>query len=134
MKAEMMKLVAMAREAAKLAYCPYSKFPVGAAVLAEDGGIYTGCNVENASSGLTVCAERIAVFKAVSDGKRRIKALAVAGGKETAASPCGACRQVLAEFAAPRTPVFFANLTRGEVTATTLAKLLPMSFALGKKS
>jgi len=123
-------LVQAAREAARQAYCPYSKYRVGAAVLTEDGQVYSGCNVENASYGLTMCAERVAVFKAVSHGCRAFAALAVVGGSGAKpASPCGACRQVLAEFAAAETPVFIAPLrTGGRVTETTLGALLPMAF------
>ena len=91
-------LVKAAREAAANAYCPYSKYPVGAAVLTLDGQIYTGCNVENVSYGLSNCAERTALFKAVSAGCREFAALAVAGGVQRPAAPCGACRQVLYEF------------------------------------
>ena len=123
------KLVAAAREAAANAYCPYSGYPVGAALLARDGRIYTGCNVENVSYGLGNCAERTALFKAVSAGCRDFAAVAVAGGSQRAAAPCGACRQVLAEFCAPETPVLIARLTGGRVTATTLGELLPLAFA-----
>ena len=123
------KLVAAAREAAANAYCPYSGYPVGAALLARDGRIYTGCNVENVSYGLGNCAERTALFKAVSAGCREFAAVAVAGGSQRAAAPCGACRQVLAEFCAPETPVLIARLTGGRVTATTLGELLPLAFA-----
>ena len=123
-------LVQAAREAARQAYCPYSNYRVGAAVLSGDGQVYTGCNVENASYGLTMCAERVAVFKATSHGCRAFAALAVAGGSgANPASPCGACRQVLAEFAAAETPVFIAPLRKGgHVTGTTLGALLPMAF------
>ena len=123
------KLVAAAREAAANAYCPYSGYPVGAALLARDGRIYTGCNVENVSYGLGNCAERTALFKAVSAGCRDFAAVAVAGGSQRAAAPCGACRQVLAEFCAPETPVLIARLTGGRVAATTLGELLPLAFA-----
>ena len=91
-------LVRKAVEARDSAYAPYSRFRVGAAVLGEDGRIFTGGNVENASYGLTVCAERVAVFKAVSEGTRNFTAIAVAAEGEGPVSPCGACRQVLAEF------------------------------------
>jgi len=103
---------------------------VGAAVLTEDGQVYTGCNVENVSYGLTMCAERVAVLKAASDGHRVITAIAVAGGtSRKPASPCGACRQVLAEFAAAETPVFIAPLKTGRrIVATTLGALLPLAF------
>jgi len=126
-------LVQVAREAAQQAYCPYSKYRVGASALAEDGLIYTGCNVENASYGLTMCAERIALFKAAGNGCRAVAALAVAGGSAAKpASPCGACRQVLAEFATAETPVFIAPLRKGgRVIETTLGTLLPLAFEKG---
>ena len=88
-----------ALEAREKAYCPYSNFKVGAAVLFEDGKIYTGCNIENASFGATNCAERTAIFKGVSEGNREIKAVAVVGDTNTYTYPCGICRQVIAEFA-----------------------------------
>jgi len=92
------RLVAAAREAAKSSYALYSKFRVGAAVLTDDGRIFSGCNVENASYGLSNCAERTALFKAVSEGAKMIVAVAVYTPTHTAAAPCGACRQVLYEF------------------------------------
>ena len=123
-------LIQSAREAAESAYCPYSHYPVGAAVLTLDGQIYTGCNVENISYGLSVCAERTALFKAVSGGCRDFAAMAVVGGDKRPAAPCGACRQALAEFCPPETPVFIARLKKGgKGTATTLGALLPLSFA-----
>lgn len=121
-------LISAAREAAARAYCPYSNFPVGAALLTRDGRIVTGCNVENVSFGLTLCAERTALVKAVSDGLCGFAALAVAGGDRTAAAPCGACRQVLTEFCAPEMPVFYARLTGGRCVATTVGTLLPQAF------
>ena len=121
-------LIAAAREAAARAYCPYSNYPVGAALLVRDGRIVTGCNVENVSFGLTLCAERTALVKAVSDGLCGFAALAVAGAGRTAAAPCGACRQVLAEFCAPEMPVFYARLTGGRCVATTVGALLPQAF------
>jgi cytidine deaminase len=122
-------LVKSAREAASQAYCPYSHYPVGAALLTVDGQIYTGCNVENVSYGLSNCAERTALFKAVSAGCREFAALAVAGGTKRAAAPCGACRQALAEFCAPELPVFIARLKGGQVKAAALGELLPLAFA-----
>lgn len=122
-------LVKSAREAASQAYCPYSHYPVGAALLTVDGQIYTGCNVENVSYGLSNCAERTALFKAVSAGCRKFAALAVAGGTKRAAAPCGACRQALAEFCAPELPVFIARLKGGQVKAAALGELLPLAFA-----
>lgn len=121
-------LIAAARDAAARAYCPYSNYPVGAALLTRDGRIVTGCNIENVSFGLTLCAERAALVKAVSEGLCGFAALAVAGGDQTAAAPCGACRQVLAEFCAPDMPVFYARLTGGRCVATTLGALLPQAF------
>ncbi len=90
------KLVEAAKSAQKKAYCPYSRYPVGAAVLAESGRIYSGCNVENASFGLSICAERAAIFNAVMHGEKKIMAVCVAA---KSATPCGACRQVIVEFA-----------------------------------
>ncbi len=121
-------LIAAAREAATRAYCPYSNYPVGAALLTREWQIVTGSNVENVSFGLTLCAERTALVKAVSDGMREFIALAVVGGDQTPAAPCGACRQVLAEFCAPDMPVFYARLTGGQSIATTLGALLPQAF------
>jgi cytidine deaminase len=92
------RLMAAARQAATHAYVPYSSFPVGAAVLTADGSVVTGCNVENASYGLTVCAERTAVFTAVAAGHRTIVAVAVTAPRVATVTPCGACRQVLKEF------------------------------------
>jgi len=121
-------LIAAAREAATRAYCPYSNYPVGAALLTREWQIVTGSNVENVSFGLTLCAERTALVKAVSDGMREFIALAVVGGDQTPAAPCGACRQVLAEFCAPDMPVFYARLTGGQSIATTVGALLPQAF------
>ncbi|HRR32820.1 MAG TPA: cytidine deaminase [Kiritimatiellia bacterium] len=122
------KLIAAAREAAARAYCPYSNYPVGAALLTRDGRIVTGCNIENVSFGLTLCAERVALVKAVSEGLCGFAALAVVGGEQTAAAPCGACRQMLAEFCTPEMPVYYARLTGGRCVATTLDALLPRAF------
>lgn len=110
-----------------LAYVPYSKFPVGAALLTKDGKIYTGCNIENASYPLTNCAERTAFFKAVSEGDLEFKKLLVTGGTEGPISPCGACRQVMAEFCAPDMPVVLTNTT-GDTFETTVSELLPGAF------
>lgn len=92
------EIVEKALEAREKAYCPYSNFKVGAAVLFEDGNIYTGCNIENASFGGTNCAERTAIFKGVYEGNREIKAIAVVGDTNAYTYPCGICRQVIAEF------------------------------------
>lgn len=107
-----------------MAYAPYSNYAVGAALLMADGRIFTGVNVENASYGLTICAERTAVFKAVSEGARKIVAIAVC--TENGGSPCGACRQVLVEFAGD-VPVFLSD-AQGNTRQTTLYALLPDHF------
>lgn len=118
-------LIALALEAREKAYAPYSRFPVGAALLAESGQVYTGCNVENASYGLSICAERVALFKAVAAGERHFEALAVV--TETMATPCGACRQVLAEFGEDELQIIVAN-PEGQMEIYTLGELLPASF------
>jgi cytidine deaminase len=118
------RVVTAACEARANAYAPYSHYAVGAAVLTEDGQIFTGVNVENASYGLTNCAERTAVFKMVSEGARRIIAVAVC--TENGGTPCGACRQVLTEFA-DDIPVWLSD-ARGSVRETTLYTLLPDHF------
>ena len=123
-------LVAAARAAAAHSYSPYSHYAVGAALLAEDGRVFAGCNVENASYGLTNCAERTALFKAVSEGARRFRALAIAGGTaRSPALPCGACRQALAEFCPPSMPVAVAPLRRGATVVRPLGDYLPHSFS-----
>lgn len=115
-----------ARAAAPAAYAPYSRFAVGAAVMTDNGDIFTGVNVENASFGLTICAERNAIFSAITAGKRRITALAVYTPTETTTLPCGACRQVLQEFA-PEAVVY--TLCDGpESEEETLSRLLPRPF------
>lgn len=126
-------LLAAARAAAANAYCPYSKFAVGAALLAEDGRVFAGCNVENAAYGLTLCAERNAITTAVAAGCRRFQAIAIVGG--TAASPaypCGSCRQVLAEFCDAGFPVAVAPLSaaEGDGIVLRLGDLLPYNFSL----
>lgn len=121
------ELLEAALAARKRAYAPYSKFLVGAAVRAISGKIYTGCNIENASYGLTICAERNALFSAVGAGERRFAALCVVGDTEAPISPCGACRQVMAEFKVPK--IILANL-KGDVKEYTLDELLPLSFDL----
>ncbi|MEW6064064.1 cytidine deaminase [Desulforamulus profundi] len=120
------KLIEMAREAREKAYVPYSKFKVGAALLTKDGKIFTGCNVENASYGLTCCAERTAVFKAVSEGCKEFDSIAVMADVPTLCSPCGACRQVLSEFGG-KIKVHMANLKGGYVSKT-VEELLPGYF------
>jgi cytidine deaminase len=119
-------LVEAARAARERAYVPYSGFPVGAALVTEDGQLYTGCNIENASYGLSNCAERTAIFKAVSEGHRRFVAIAVVADTDGPVSPCGACRQVMSEFG-PDARVILANLN-GDVQLTTVRELLPGAF------
>ncbi|MFY0545085.1 cytidine deaminase [Brevibacillus sp. H7] len=120
-------LLERAMEARKLAYVPYSKFPVGAALLSESGKVYLGCNIENAAFPLCNCAERTALFKAYSEGDQRYKAIAIVADSPQPVSPCGACRQVMAELCPPNMPVILAN-TKGEVTETTVSALLPGAF------
>jgi cytidine deaminase len=120
------ELLATAREAMKKAYAPYSHYQVGAALLTEDGTVYTGVNVENASYGLTICAERTAAVKAVSEGKLKWKALAVVSSGSTPGSPCGACRQFLREFSTDL-PIMCGGAT-GEGLLTSIDQLLPRSF------
>jgi cytidine deaminase len=125
------ELLAAARAARRHAYAPYSGYAVGAAVYCEDGRIYTGANVENASYGLTVCAERVAIFRAVSEGARRIRALAVVtpdGG-----TPCGACRQVLAEFGDEDVVIWCASEEGANVQEYGFSELLPHAFSLPQR-
>jgi len=122
------RLIAAARAAVGRAYAPYSRYRVGAAVLSDDGRIFSGANVENASYGLTLCAERAAVAAAVAAGARRLTAAAIAAARAPAPTPCGACRQVLAEFAGPDAPVYVAA-ARGPVRRYRLGALLPHGFA-----
>ncbi|XP_069575042.1 cytidine deaminase [Brachyistius frenatus] len=122
------ELVSKCLQARDMAYCPYSRFPVGAAILTADGAIITGCNVENASFGLTVCAERTAVQRAVVEGHRRFTAIAVTcDTKDQFVGPCGACRQVLLEFG----PDWIVYLTKpdGSYSETSLRELLPLAFS-----
>lgn len=122
------KLLAAATAAQHRAHAPYSKFRVGAALLTSSGKVYTGCNVENASYGLTICAERTAVFNAVSEGHRKFKAIAVVA-PSAALSPCGACRQVLAEFG-EMVVLCADSRNRRRVRIHLLSELLPHTFKL----
>ena len=119
------ELMKIARKARQNAYAPYSHFAVGAALLTESDKVYTGCNIENASYGLTCCAERNAIFAAVSAGERRFKMLAVAADSPEPVAPCGACRQVIAEFGIPL--VVMGNLKEATKTMTA-EELLPYGF------
>lgn len=128
------ELVRLAFEAMEHSYSPYSNFQVGAALLTADGTVYQGCNVENASYGAAICAERTAALKAVFDGKRVFKAIAVVGAHRDSAPeeasyayPCGICRQFLREFAAPDMKIYVAR-TPDEILESTLWDMLPHSF------
>ena len=127
-------LMQAALEARRMAYAPYSGFTVGAALLTRAGKLYTGCNIENASFSPTNCAERTAVFKAVSEGERAFSAIAIVGGKgdtlETVCAPCGVCRQVLSEFCNAELRVLLG--TPEQIEVYTLGELLPISFSLDR--
>lgn len=124
------KLIEQARKAMDYAYAPYSGFRVGAALLCEDGRVFTGCNIENAAYGPSNCAERTAMFKAVSEGERRFAALAVISDSETVTAPCGVCRQVMAEFCGPEFRILMCSRA-GKYEERTLGELLPLAFTLG---
>ena len=127
------QLIEKAIAAMEKAYAPYSGYRVGAALLCADGTVYTGCNIENAAFGPTVCAERTAIFKAVSEGKRSFTSLAVCGGKDGVITglfpPCGVCRQVMREFCRDDFAVYLVG-PNGTYETRTLAQLLPDSFQL----
>lgn len=123
------KLLEQAKKALEKAYVPYSGFKVGAALLTRSGKIYEGCNIENASYGLANCAERTAIFKAVSEGEREIEAIAVVADCRVPVPPCGACRQVISEFN-PRMLVVLGNL-KGDIAEYTIDQLLPGAFTRG---
>jgi len=124
------QLLDAAFEARKRAYAPYSKFLVGAALLTEDGSIVDGCNVENASYGATNCAERTAIFSAVAAGHRKFSAIAIVGDLDTPITPCGVCRQVLAEFG--KDIVVIGSTLNRDTMVTTVAALLPGAFDFEK--
>jgi cytidine deaminase len=126
--AEYARLVRAAARARRRAYAPYSQFPVGAAVLATDGTVYAGCNVENASYGLAICAERVAIHNAVASGRRRLTALAVVGPAGITLTPCGACRQVMEEFGLQKVII---SAPRGVPAVVSLPALLPIPFTRG---
>ena len=125
------ELIAQAEEAMSLAYAPYSHFQVGAALLCADGSVHTGCNIENAAYGPTVCAERVAFFSAVRDGKRDFQKIAVVGGTDgkirSFTHPCGVCRQVMREFC--RDDFVILAYDGEQAVSHTLAQLLPESFS-----
>ena len=129
------ELIKYAIEAAKNSYSPYSNFRVGAALLTESNKLYLGCNIENAAYGPSNCAERTAFFKAISDGEKKFKAIAIVGGKEgnfiEECFPCGVCRQVMAEFCDKDFKIILGNKNL-EYKVYTLEELLPHSFELGE--
>ena len=125
-----LKLLQLAKEQRKMSYCPYSNFSVGAALVSKSGRIYLGCNVENAVLGETICAERTAFFKAISEGEKEFSKIAIVGGKKgekelEICAPCGACRQVMAEFCSGDFEIILS-----ENSKTSLKELLPLSFSL----
>ncbi|GAB7386325.1 cytidine deaminase [Bacillaceae bacterium] len=121
------QLLALAAQARENAYAPYSQFKVGAAVLTKDGKVYKGCNIENAAYGLTNCAERTAIFKAVSEGETELAMIAVVADTREPVAPCGACRQVMSEFFPPDARVVLGN-TALQAKVTTVRELLPGAF------
>ena len=127
------QLLEMAKSAMQFAYAPYSGFLVGAALLCDDGTVYCGCNIENASFGVTNCAERTALFKAISEGKRHFQAIAVIGGQNGVCSdsitPCGMCRQALSEFCKDDFRIVLGD-DSGSIKTMTLGNLLPGAFQL----
>ena len=126
------KLMELALQARESSYSPYSHFRVGAALLCADDSVYTGCNIENAAFTPGICAERTAIYKAVSEGKRAFTAIAIAGGSEDSApaltAPCGVCRQVMAEFCDPEEFRIILGAGTGEKKVYLLKELLPLSF------
>lgn len=126
MKKDKNELIEKAENARENAFAPYSNFKVGAALETADGKIYTGCNIENASYGLTMCAERVAIFKAVSEGETNFSRIAVVADTENLTPPCGPCRQLIWEFCGD-VPVIFANLN-GTTETLQMKELLPYAF------
>ncbi len=122
-------LMEKAREASKMSYSPFSKFAVGAAVLAKSGKIYTGCNIENSSFGMTICAERCAIFKAVSEGEKEILAVAIFSPNEDDCYPCGACRQVMYEFQGEE-EISVITVNKSNLNIRKLSDFLPFGFKI----
>ena len=120
------KLIEAANRAKRNSYSPYSKFRVGAALLSKTGKIFTGCNIENSSYSLTICAERTAIFKAISEGNRKFKAIAITSDMKDIVPPCGACRQVLSDLAGNIDVILVG--TKNKIEITKLNSLLPMPF------
>ncbi|MCU0284982.1 MAG: cytidine deaminase [Acidobacteria bacterium] len=125
------KLLQAAQHVKERAYAPYSNFHVGAALSTPSGKIYSGCNVENSSYGLTICAERNAIFQMIAAGENKISELLIIGDSEHFLPPCGACRQVIAEFANKNTPIYMCN-KNGAYQQTTVGELIPYMFFLDK--
>ncbi len=123
-------LLNMAREAAENAYVPYSQFPVGAALECADGSVFTGCNVENAALGSTICAERTAFVKAISEGRRQFVRIAIYGEGENYCMPCGACRQFMVEFAGDSDMEVLCTRSGGRYVSYRLSQLMPHPFVL----
>ena len=128
---DLSELIQKAQEAKEKAYVPYSGFHVGAALLCKDGTIFTGCNIENAAYGPTNCAERTAIFKAVSEGYREFQVIAIISDSKELTSPCGVCRQVMAEFCGPGFEVTMVSC-KGDYKTVTLEELLPYAFSMKK--
>lgn len=126
---DLSELIQKAQEAKEKAYVPYSGFHVGAALLCKDGTIFTGCNIENSAYGPTNCAERTAIFKAVSEGYREFQVIAIISDSKELTSPCGVCRQVMAEFCEPDFKVIMLSCD-GKYKVVTLEELLPYAFSL----
>lgn len=125
----MKDLIEIAKNASKNAYAPYSGFKVGAALLTKEGKIFSGCNVENASYGLTMCAERVAIFKAVSEGYHNFKKMVIFVDSDILFTPCGACRQVIAEFSQD---IEITIVSKNKTLTTNIRELLPYTFELKK--
>ena len=123
-------LMDKAKEASKKSYSPFSRFSVGASVLTDSGKIYTGCNVENSSFGMTICAERCAIFKAISEGERIISAVAIYSPNADDCNPCGACRQVMYEFQDDDKDVEIITENMGELIVRKLSEYLPYGFKI----
>ena len=123
-------LMDKAKEASKTSYSPFSRFAVGASVLTKSGKIYTGCNIENSSFGMTICAERCAIFKAVSEGEREILAVAIYSPNTDDCNPCGACRQVMFEFQDEENSVEIITENMGELVVRKLSEYLPYGFKI----
>ena len=123
-------LMDKAKEASKASYSPFSRFAVGAAILTSSGKVYSGCNVENSSFGLTICAERTAIFKAVSEGEREVLAVAIYSPNSDSCYPCGACRQVLFEFQGDEDEILVITENLGELEVKKLSYFLPCGFRI----